>query len=65
MISAEDSRRAVRRDDRYVVQPTLAEWGFTNTWGEPVPDGFSYTSETNDLWLGVPELVAMLDELGL
>lgn len=65
MISTEDSRRAVRRDDRYLVLPTLAEWGFTNTWGDPVADGFSYTSETNDLWLDVPELVAMLDELGL
>jgi len=65
MISTEDSRRAVRRDDRYLVLPTLAEWGFTNTWGDPVEDGFSYTSETNDLWLDVPELVAMLDELGL
>lgn len=65
MISTEDSRRAVRRDDRYLVLPTLAEWGFTNTWGDPVADGFSYTSETNDLWLDVPELVAMLDELGI
>jgi UDP-N-acetylglucosamine 4,6-dehydratase len=65
MISTEDSRRTVRRSDRYVVLPTLAEWGFTNTSGDPVPDGFAYTSDTNDLWLDVPQLRAMLDELGL
>ena len=65
MISTEDSRRTVRRSDRYVVLPTLAEWGFSNTSGDPVPDGFAYTSDTNDLWLDVPQLRAMLDELGL
>ncbi len=66
MISAEDSRRTVRRPDRYVVQPTLAVWGgFHEAAGEPVPDGFAYTSDTNDLWLSVDDLRALLDELGL
>lgn len=66
MISAEDSRRTVARPDRYVVQPTLAMWGgFHEAVGEPVPDGFAYTSDTNDLWLDVPALRAMLDSLGL
>ena len=66
MISAEDSRRTVRRPDRYVVQPTLAIWGgFHEAVGEPVPDGFAYTSDTNDLWLSVPELRTMIDDLGL
>lgn len=66
MISSEDSRRTVRREDRYVVQPTLAIWGgFQESVGEQVPDGFAYTSDTNDLWLDVPALRAMLAELGL
>jgi UDP-N-acetylglucosamine 4,6-dehydratase len=66
MISTEDARRTVRRPDRFVVQPTLAIWGgFHEAQGEPVPDGFAYTSDTNDLWLDVPQLRAMLDELGL
>jgi UDP-N-acetylglucosamine 4,6-dehydratase len=66
MISSEDSRRTVRRSDRYVVQPTLAIWGgFRESVGEQVPDGFAYTSDTNDLWLDVPALRAMLAELGL
>lgn len=65
MISTEDSRRAVRRSDRYVVLPTLSEWGFSNTSGESVADGFSYTSDNNDQWLSVDQLRELLTQLGL
>ena len=65
MISAEDSRRTIRQDTRYVVMPTLAEWGFVEPQGEPVPDGFSYTSDTNDLWLSANDLRALLSNLDL
>ena len=65
MISSEDARRTVRRADRYVVQPTLAVWGgFTESVGEPVPDGFAYTSDANDEWLTVEDLRSMLADLG-
>lgn len=60
MISAEDSRRTIRQNDRYVVMPTLAEWGYVEPVGDPVADGFSYTSDTNDLWLSVEDLRVML-----
>jgi len=65
MISSEDSRRTLRRDDRYVVMPTLAEWGWHQPAGDLVEDGFSYTSDTNDRWLSVDDIRAMLAELGL
>ncbi len=45
--------------------PTLAEWGYVEPAGEPVPDGFSYTSDTNDLWLTVEDIRKMLHDLGL
>lgn len=64
MISAEDARRTIRQDDRYIVMPTLAEWGFIDPDGQQVPDGFSYTSDNNDLWLSVEELRTLL-ALGL
>ena len=64
MISAEDARRTIRQDDRYIVMPTLAEWGFSQPPGDPVPDGFSYTSDTNDLWLSVGDLQELLGRLG-
>lgn len=60
MISAEDSRRTIRQADRYVVMPTLAEWGFVEPGGDSVPEGFSYTSDSNDLWLSVDDLRRML-----
>ena len=60
MISPEDSRRTIRQTDRYVVGPTLAEWGFVEPLGEPVPDGFSYASNTNDLWLTVEDIKSIL-----
>lgn len=64
MISAEDSRRTIRQADRYVVMPTLAEWGYVDPEGEAVPDGFSYTSDTNDQWLSVGDIRSMISHEG-
>lgn len=63
MISADDSRRTILSGDRYIVLPTIAEWGFVQPEGEPVPDGFAYRSDTNDEWLSVDEIRAMVDGL--
>ena len=61
MIAADDSRRTLRLADRYVVQPTIATWGYMPpTEGEPVPDGFSYTSDANDQWLSVDDIRTMI-----
>ena len=65
MISAEDSRRTLRQPDRYIVLPTLANWGFSSPAGDPVEDGFSYTSDTNDQWLDVDQIRMMLTQLQL
>lgn len=63
MISEDDSRRTVRLDDRYVVLPTIAHWGFTPPEGEPFPDGEAYRSNTNDLWLSADDIRALLEVL--
>ncbi|MDD2859134.1 MAG: UDP-N-acetylglucosamine 4,6-dehydratase (inverting) [Candidatus Nanopelagicales bacterium] len=63
MISSEDSRRTLLQDGRYVVLPTLARWGFQDPAGTPVADGFSYTSESNDLWLDAAQLRSLLGDL--
>ena len=65
MISPEDSRRTIRQADRYVVGPTLAEWTYREPAGEKVPEGFAYTSDSNDLWLTQDEIRQMLEELEL
>lgn len=57
MIAPDDSRRTLRLEDRYIVQPVLAEWGYEPpTDGESVPDPFAYRSDTNDQWLDVEEM---------
>jgi len=63
MISVEDARRTLRQADRYVVLPTLADWGFAKPTGDAVPEGFSYTSDTNDLWLDVDQIRSLLAQL--
>jgi len=64
MISIDDGRRTFRLEDRYVIAPALAEWTFREPpGGVPVPDGFAYSSDTNDLWLEIPQLRSMLTEL--
>lgn len=61
MISADDSRRTIRAGDRYIVLPTIADWGFVMPEGEPVADGFAYQSDSNDEWLSVEEIRALVD----
>jgi UDP-N-acetylglucosamine 4,6-dehydratase len=56
MISSDDSYRTIQLPDRYVITPTLAEWGFVPIEGESVPPGFAYRSDSNDLWLTAVEL---------
>ena len=61
MIATDDARRTLRLDDRYVVQPTIAEWGYVPPeGGKPVPAGFAYRSDTNDQWLTVEEMRDMV-----
>jgi UDP-N-acetylglucosamine 4,6-dehydratase len=65
MISTEDARRTLKRNDRYVVLPTLAEWGWSKPSGDDVEDGFAYTSDKNDQWLNVQDIEKLLSDLGL
>lgn len=63
MISLDDARRTLRIGDRYVVLPTIANWGFTPPEGESLPEEFAYRSDTNDLWLDAPAIRAVLETL--
>jgi UDP-N-acetylglucosamine 4,6-dehydratase len=59
MISADDSRRAVKQKTKYVISPISAEWNYIEPRGEKLPEGFSYQSNTNDLWLTIDEIKKM------
>lgn len=57
MIAADDSRRTLQLDDRYLVMPYVAGWGYEPpAHGKPVEDGWSFRSDANDLWLSTEEL---------
>lgn len=62
MISEDDSRRTLLLGDRYVILPTIAEWGFVAPEGDEVPDGFAYRSDSNDQWLNVEELRDLIEK---
>lgn len=62
MIAADDSRRTISLSDRYVILPTIAEWGYEPLEGNSVADGFAYRSDSNDTWLSVNEIRNLLQE---
>ncbi len=62
MISEDDSRRTIEQSDRFVIIPTIANWGFRNPVGSKLPEGFSYKSNTNKDWLDVASIQNLLEE---
>ena len=60
MISVDDSRRTIQLQDRYVVNPIGAEWGYKYPIGMQVSEGFSYRSDNNDLWLDIDQLRSLI-----
>jgi UDP-N-acetylglucosamine 4,6-dehydratase len=63
MISADDSRRTVILEDRFVVTPVVAEWGYTQPLGVKMPEGHAYRSDTNDMWMSTSDIKKFLDQL--
>lgn len=65
LVSADEARHTVEMADMYVVEPTGTLW-FGHEWqdqGEALEEGFQYTSDTNEAWLGVDELKEMVAPL--
>lgn len=61
MISVSDARRALDMGDYYILTPEADWWKRRKAPdGVPVPEGFSYTSDTNSRWLTAEELVNMI-----
>ena len=56
MISADDSRRTIILEKRYVVTPVVAEWGYKPPKGRTMPEGEAYRSDTNDLWMSEDDI---------
>ena len=63
MISADDSRRTIILDNRYVVTPVVAEWGYSAPTGQTMPEGQAYRSDTNDMWISASDIKKFIDRL--
>jgi UDP-N-acetylglucosamine 4,6-dehydratase len=63
MISADDSRRTIILENRYVVNPVAAEWGYQSPKGELMPEGLAYRSDTNDLWMSEVDIKEFIEKV--
>jgi len=63
MISADDSRRTIILENRYVVTPVVAEWGYQPPKGTTMPGGLAYRSDTNDLWMSEVDIKNFIKNL--
>ena len=63
MISADDSRRTIILENRYVVTPVVAEWGYEPPNGRTMPEGQAYRSDTNDLWMSEADIKNFIKNL--
>ena len=63
MISADDSHRTTILENRYVVNPVFAEWGYKPPKGAKMPEGQAYRSDTNDLWISESDIKNLIKNL--
>jgi UDP-N-acetylglucosamine 4,6-dehydratase len=63
MISADDSRRTFILENRFVVTPVVAEWGYKPPKGSRMPEGYAYRSDTNDLWVSEADIQRFIKDL--
>lgn len=63
MISSDDSRRTIVLNNRFVVTPVVAEWGYKPPVGEFMPEGQAYRSDTNDKWMSTSDIKKFIDQI--
>jgi len=62
LISTDESRQSKELPDRYVIMPLHTWWEQSNYTNEPcLPEGFSYSSDTNSWTLNEQEIESLLD----
>lgn len=63
MISSDDSRRTIVLENRFVVTPVVAEWGYKLPVGEFMPEGHAYRSDSNDKWMSTFDIKMFIDQI--
>jgi len=61
LVSEDESRQTLETEDMYVIQPSHPWWK-SETWvnAKPLPEGFRYSSDTNERWLTRRELEGLV-----
>jgi len=62
LISEDEARHTLELDTMFIVQPTQPWWSGEH-WGNPLPEGFRYSSDNNTDWLEVDELKKLAEEM--
>lgn len=62
LLTEDESRHAKEFDSYYIIEPEFAFWGESNIHkGKSLPQGFRYSSDTNDCWLKSEDLKKIVD----
>jgi len=62
LLSEDEARNAIERDDMFVIQPAQAWWRKENWKGDAsLPEGFRYSSDSNPHWLTAERLYELVE----
>jgi UDP-N-acetylglucosamine 4,6-dehydratase len=64
MITEDDSRSTLELQDRFVIEPQFDFWnrtGYAQRGAKPVQENFRYSSDSNNEWLDIPQIKALVD----
>jgi UDP-N-acetylglucosamine 4,6-dehydratase (inverting) len=64
LLTAHEARHSMDCDDHYIIEPEHDFWSSRPGSGTRLADGFEYSSDTNDSWIGVSELKALAEVAG-
>ena len=65
MIPVDEARQTLEFDDHFIILPSKRSWSKVPppyvAAGQPLPEGFSYSSDSNAEWLNVAQVAAMIE----
>ncbi|MFQ6030902.1 MAG: polysaccharide biosynthesis protein, partial [Dehalococcoidia bacterium] len=65
MVPEDDARQTIEFEDHFVIQPSHSYWNQKDFLGgrpgEPCPEGFRYSSDTNAWWLNAAEIEKLVE----
>lgn len=65
LLTEEEARHSKRLDNYFRIEPERGAFHASDHWddGEPLPEGFTYTSKNNNVWLNQEDLGKTIEDL--